>query len=79
MALEGDGGRGQEQGGEKIQTMANGMGAFVCFGGIKCSVWLLISSGGCEGSSDSCEEQLEEVKRLYADKEYSKAIQVQRW
>ena len=52
-------------------------GCFCLFGGIKCSVWLLISSGGCEGSSDSCEEQLEEVKRLYADKEYSKAIQVQ--
>ena len=32
MALEGDGGRGQEQGGEKKQTMANGMGALVCFG-----------------------------------------------
>ena len=31
MALEGDG--GQEQGGEKKQTMANGMGAFVCLGG----------------------------------------------
>ena len=78
MALEGDGGRGQEQGGEKIQTW-DGTDVFVCFGGIKCSVWLLISSGGCEGGSESCEEQLEEVKRLYADKEYSKAIQVQRW
>ena len=52
-------------------------GCFSLFGGVTCSVLLLISSGGCEGSSDSCEEQLEEVKRLYADKEYSKAIQVQ--
>ena len=33
MALEGGDGRGQEQGGEKRQTMANGMGALVCFGG----------------------------------------------
>ena len=52
-------------------------GCFCFFEGIKCSIWLLISSGGCEGSSSSCEDKLEEVKRLYADKEYSKAIQVQ--
>ena len=76
MALEGNGGRGQEQGGEKIQTW-DGTDVFVCFEGIKCSIWLLISSGGYEGSSSSCEDKLEEVKRLYADKEYSKAIQVQ--
>ena len=76
MALEGDGGRGQEQGGEKKQNNGPWDGCFCLFGGIKCSVWLLISSGGCKGSSESCEDQLEEVKRLYADKEYSKAIQV---
>ena len=35
-----------------------------------------IFAGCCEVTSESSEEELEEVRKLYIDKEYTRAIQV---
>ena len=41
-------------------------------------IW--ISAGCCEATSDTSEEELvEEVRKLYTDKEYTQAIQVPEW